>query len=418
MSSPTAPTPSKNDTPMQGIKRRAPVDEPASTSKSSTSNLYQQNMRDEDDEEDYTSSDISDDSGDDSGDEDDDEEEMVKPETEEERLERALQAKERGNDLFRRGDYKLALDQYNEAVEANPSSAMYLNNRAAAHLQLGNYNKAIEDGKACVALDDNYFKGWYRLASSFLKVGNLDECKKTITQAYLRDTQQSKKVESMRTLVADVEKLISEATSLVHEKKYSQAIRTIFSCQKHVPGWSGLLSMRCEALIGTRSYPEAYALATDMLRRDPNNSDAMYWRAQALYYQGDFGKAQKHMKQVLMRDPDNKKSQQLIKKMRTLEKTKLKGNDAFKSKQWQNAINAYTECLEIDPDNSQFNAKLLCNRAAAFQHQGLYNRVIKDCNAAIYADSTYAKAFIRRGDAYVSTGGVANFETGCKDYTK
>ena len=99
-----------------------------------------------------------------------------------------------------------------------------------------------------------------------------------------------------------------------------------------------------------------------MLRRDPNNSDAMYWRAQALYYQGDFGKAQKHMKQVLMRDPDNKNCQILIKKMRKLEKTKLKGNTSFKAKEWQLAIDAYTECLEIDPENSQFNAKLLCNR--------------------------------------------------------
>ena len=40
-------------------------------------------------------------------------------------------------------------------------------------------------------------------------------------------------------------------------------------------GWNGLLIMRCEALVGTRSYPAAYSLATEMLRRDPNDGDAM-----------------------------------------------------------------------------------------------------------------------------------------------
>ena len=44
--------------------------------------------------------------------------------------------------------------------------------------------------------------------------------------------------------------------------------------------------------------------------------------------------------------------------------------------------------------------------------------MIKDCNAAIYGDATYAKAYIRRGDAYVSLAGVENFEVACKDFAK
>jgi DnaJ family protein C protein 7 len=410
--------PNTTTTPSQGIKRKTPVDQFENDNTSSGGGKkFQEDDQEEDDSDDYFSSSGDSDDGS-SGDSDDDLPEMIVPETDEERLARALQAKNDGNDCFRAQDYKTAVLHYNEAVEADPTSAMYLNNRAAAHLQLGNYEQAIGDGKQCVALDDSYFKGWYRLATGHLKVGDLESCRATLTQAYLRDTQQQKKIQTMRTLVDEVAAMLEEAEALIADKKYSQAVRTIFQCQKHVPGWSGLLVLRCEALVGTRSFPEAYALATDMLRRDPNNSDAMYWRAQALYYQGDFAKAIKNMKAVLLRDPDNKKSQTLIKKMRKLEKTKLKGNTAFKGREWQEAINAYTECLEIDPTNAQFNAKLLCNRAAAYMHQGHHKRVVKDCNAAIYADSTYAKAYIRRGDAYVAMGGVDNFEIGIKDFKK
>ena len=49
----------------------------------------------------------------------------------------------------------------------------------------------------------------------------------------------------------------------------------LFVCLFNYTGWSGLLVMRCEALVGTRSYPAAYSLATEMLRRDPNDGDAM-----------------------------------------------------------------------------------------------------------------------------------------------
>ena len=48
----------------------------------------------------------------------------------------------------------------------------------------------------------------------------------------------------------------------------------------------------------------------------------------------------------------------------TLSLQKATGNDAFKSGQWAAADKAYTECLEIDPNDEYplFNAKLFANR--------------------------------------------------------
>ena len=108
--------------------------------------------------------------------------------------------------------------------------------------------------------------------------------------------------------------------------------------------------------------------------------------------------------QVLRADPDHKDSQLLLKRLRKLTKTKAKGNDvskmhdahvflsanqykrgfadlhdvvcplyivcrineseniavvqAFKAGQWDAAIQAYTECLQFDPELKTFNAQL------------------------------------------------------------
>jgi hypothetical protein len=48
--------------------------------------------------------------------------------------------------------------------------------------------------------------------------------------------------------------------------------------------------------------------------------------------------AVQNMKQVMRRDPDNTKCQIVIKRMRKLEKTKKRGNDLFKNRDWNGAI--------------------------------------------------------------------------------
>ncbi|KAM0016287.1 putative amidase [Helianthus debilis subsp. tardiflorus] len=74
---------------------------------------------------------------------------------------------------------------------------------------------------------------------------------------------------------------------------------------------------------------------------------------------------------------------------------KEKGNAAYKGKQWQKAINYYTEAVKLD----EINATFYCNRAAAYLELGSFQEAEEDCTKAISLDKKNVKAYLRRGTA-------------------
>ena len=190
--------------------------------------------------------------------------------------------------------------------------------------------------------------------------------------------------------------------------------------------------MKCKALIGAGQYDDAYSYVTTLMRSSGSNDrDLLFWRAKALYYQGSFEKAiqvsglmfvlclvvaavvvvvvvgcgfvlltfaLQHLQQTLRLDPDYAAARNDIKMVRKLERMKAEGNAAFSSGQLQEAIDKYTECLEVDPNNKPFCSKLLNNRATAKARLRQYEEALSDCDAAIQMDEGYTKAYMRRAD--------------------
>lgn len=106
---------------------------------------------------------------------------------------------------------------------------------------------------------------------------------------------------------------------------------------------------------------------SSLVRMDSQNPDALLLRARVFYGQGDNAKTAAHCTEALRCDPDFAKARTLLKKARSIEAKKEAGNTAFKSNQLQEAYDAYTAALELDPENSVMNAKLYSNRAAVLQ---------------------------------------------------
>lgn len=68
-------------------------------------------------------------------------------------------------------DYENAIKYYSEALEVNPSNAIYYSNRSLAYLRTECYGYALADATKALEIDKNYIKGYYRRATSNMALG-------------------------------------------------------------------------------------------------------------------------------------------------------------------------------------------------------------------------------------------------------
>ncbi|KAL7000625.1 Serine/threonine-protein phosphatase 5 [Sarracenia purpurea var. burkii] len=91
------------------------------------------------------------------------------------------------------------------------------------------------------------------------------------------------------------------------------------------------------------------------------------------------------------------------------EEIKLLANEAFKVHRYSQAIDLYTQAIEL---NSQ-NAVYWANRAFAHTKLEEYGSAIQDASRAVEVDPKYSKGYYRRGAAYLAMG---KFKEALKDF--
>lgn len=80
---------------------------------------------------------------------------------------------------------------------------------------------------------------------------------------------------------------------------------------------------------------------------------------------------------------------------------KQKGNDAFKLKKYTEAVQFYSQAIELDP-NSEASAALYSNRAACWQSLGKFDNAVKDSTDCIRVRPSWLKGHFRKGVALQS----------------
>ena len=75
-------------------------------------------------------------------------------------------AKELGDQAFRMGGYRTAIDHYSHAIELDPDFVVAYSNRSAAYLKNNEKSKALHDAERVTYLDPQLSKGWSRRAAA------------------------------------------------------------------------------------------------------------------------------------------------------------------------------------------------------------------------------------------------------------
>ncbi|KAK7883055.1 hypothetical protein WMY93_029229 [Mugilogobius chulae] len=121
--------------------------------------------------------------------------------------------KEKANKYFKEKDYENAIKYYTEALELNPSNAIYYSNRSLAYLRTECYGYALADATKALEIDKNYIKGYYRRATSNMALGKF--------KAALKDYET---VVRVRPNDKDAKMKYQECNKIVKQKAFERAI--------------------------------------------------------------------------------------------------------------------------------------------------------------------------------------------------
>eukprot|EP00937_MAST-01D_sp_MAST-1D-sp2_P004184 g4184.t1 len=347
--------------------------------------------------------------------------EEVEEEEEEEEEEEAgptwEEYKAQGNERFKAQDYRGALRLYSQAIELNSEFAPLYGNRSAAALMLSRYADVVADCNKAIAVDASYVKGYHRCAKASLALGDIETAVRMYRECLLRDAGNAGYHREKNQAELAGERLARCEESL-SKKRYTQALSACESVLRQCPAAKRVKLLQVHALNGCGRESEALSVATRMLRDAPSDATLLGLRARCLYLSGELEQASTHLKHALRSDPDNTDSAKLFRRIKRLEALKAAGNRHFKFARWAEAVEAYTECLAVDPDARSFAAKLYCNRATAYSKMRKHDAAVEDCTAALERDPDYSKALMRRAASLQALGEVENLENAVRDLTR
>lgn len=291
-------------------------------------------------------------------------------------------------------------------MEAQPSSATYLSNRAAAYISNGQYNDALNDCLRADELDPQNPKILLRLARVYTSLGRPQDALNTY--ARIQPAPSAKDVAPAKSMLQHIE--VAE-DALKNGTTGSMALHALDQADKLLglgaPKPQKWQLMRGEAYLkmgNVNALGDAQNIAMSLLRNNSNDPEALVLRGRALYAQGDNDKAIQHFRQALNCDPDYRDAVKYLRMVQKLDKMKADGNAEYKAGRWQAAIDKYSEALEVDPLNKGTNSKLLQNRALCRVQLKDYKGAIADCERAISLDPTYTKAKKTKATALGQSG--------------
>jgi tetratricopeptide (TPR) repeat protein len=111
----------------------------------------------------------------------------------------AEELKARGNEAFAAKRFEDAIVLYDKAIEMDETNFVYYNNRAAAYHELKNYDRAIEEARKSISIENNP-RAHARLGAALWAQGKLREAKGEFEVAAAMDPSNKAHKESMQTL--------------------------------------------------------------------------------------------------------------------------------------------------------------------------------------------------------------------------
>lgn len=309
-----------------------------------------------------------------------------------------ISLKESGNAALQEGKFDEAIKHYSDAIVLDGNNHVLYSNRSAAYAKSGKYQQALEDAEKTVSLKPNWAKGYSRKGSALAYLGRYDESIK----AYEKGLQLEPDNEQLKVGLAEVR---AQKTATVSNPFNSPDI---------------FVKLASDPRTKKFLYDPEYLKILQELQSNPHSLGTKLQDNRVLTTLSVLlgMSAMNEMDEVMETEPMNppeppkpkpepkpeKKEEDNLppEKKKALEEKKL-GNEAYKKKIFEEALQHYNKAVELDSTEIIY----LLNIAAVYFEQKEYQKCIAQCEKAIEvgrenrADfKLIAKAFTRIGHAY------------------
>uniref|UniRef100_A0AC34R8Q1 Tetratricopeptide repeat protein n=1 Tax=Panagrolaimus sp. JU765 TaxID=591449 RepID=A0AC34R8Q1_9BILA len=102
-------------------------------------------------------------------------------------VEIAEEEKKKGDALFKKRNYRVAMEHYNEAIKRNPDNAVLYSNRAACYQKLMEFHKCIEDCDTALKTDPNFVEAYLRKGAALVALLEYSLAQPAYEEAFILD---------------------------------------------------------------------------------------------------------------------------------------------------------------------------------------------------------------------------------------
>lgn len=306
--------------------------------------------------------------------------------------------KNKGNAALNENKFEEAVSHYTSAIELDQNNHVLYSNRSAAYAKAGKYREALEDAEKTVSLKPDWAKGYSRKGSALAYLKRFDDAIK----AYEEGLQQE----------PGSQVLLSGLQEVREQKAFDRPSFNPFNTPD--------LYVKLRNDSRTRSWLDdpSYLKLLQDLQTNPRLAaeklqDPRVLTTMSILLGFDDRDGDESMdvdppkpeapKPKAQPKAEPKSEQNLSPEKKQALEEKNKGNEAYKKKNFEVALEHYSKALEFDPTEITF----ILNIAAVYFEQKEYLKCIEQCEKAIEigrenrADfKLIAKAFTRIGHAH------------------
>lgn len=241
----------------------------------------------------------------------------------------ALDAKKRGNELYKKKEFSPAIVCYTEAIDIDPTDMSFLSNRAAVHFEMNNLDACITDCKEAIKVARENRADYALVAKAYVRIGNAYMKKGGEFLPLALENYETAQIENR---TKDVEYKIKKA-QLENKKALAQA---------YIDPAKALDAKEIgNTFFKAGDFPAAVVNYTEAIKRDPTNAVYYANRAAAYTKLTSFNEAKGDCEKALDLDPKYVKAWSRLAAIQCL------------MKEYHKAMKSYETGIAIDPSNAE-----------------------------------------------------------------